>query len=141
MINVKHKAKRPNFSDVEKEGDFSYVCKTCWQAVEQPIIKGIWYHSDDWQQHGYGCKKLIPIRVDKIDRDKKYRCNHELKFSDDLESALKCVKCGYAQRIDLLDQIDYRGDYYCFECKKQFKLVSQHFIKVHKQKGFEFRYE
>lgn len=140
MIQI-HKAKRPNYSDIEsEEGVFSHLCRTCWEPVYQPFIKGLWYHSDAWKQRQTNCKNLIPTSYSRIDRDKQYTCSHDFRFHKDLEGALKCVKCGFPQRIDLLDQHRWISNYYCFDCKKHFKNLAQHYSKTHKGKAFEFKH-
>lgn len=133
------KAKRPPMELEEKVDDrFAWACKTCWQGLVQPVIKGIFYHSDEWQQSMYKCKKLIPIKYEKLNKEKSNHCYHQYRFHPDLGSAVQCIKCHKPKRIEIFDIRNQRGNYFCIQCNKVFKILSEHYIKVHKRKGFEY---
>lgn len=132
------KAKRPSFSDLEmEEGIHSHICKTCWQSVSNPIIKNIFYHNDSYMSNAYDCKNLVPVKYNSLNRETEYQCFHEFRLTPDLGKALKCILCGYPQRFDLIDQKNYRGNYYCITCKKPFKLLSTH-GGIHQFRNFEY---
>lgn len=130
-------ATRPNFSDIEQqEYTFDYRCKTCHQTVKQPFLKGLWYHIFNFRKDPYGCQNLIPQKYKPFD---KWNCDHDFKFTKDMTSALKCIKCGYPLRFDTIDIESYcANNFFCHECKKQFKTITIHF-KKHKRKPFEFK--
>lgn len=130
------KAKRPNFSDVEQnENIYDYRCATCHQEVRQPYLKGLWYHVFNFREDPYGCKKLAPRKYKPFD---KWNCDHDFKFTKDMTQALKCTKCGYPLRFDMIEDESYLcKNFFCHSCKKIFKTISIH-IKKHKNKPFEF---
>lgn len=137
-MNQKQIARRPTDELDQVSDRFSFVCNTCWQGVIQPVIKGIFYHSDDWQQKSFKCKNIEPIKINDLRKETNLHCIHEFRFHPDLGGAVKCIKCNLPERIDLFELKNERRDYYCIGCKKRFKILSEHYIKVHKKKGFEY---
>lgn len=134
-------AKRPNFSDLEDEHThWQKICRTCWQFVSQPYIKGLWYHGDDHINKAMGCQSLVPVNESKILRDSQYTCYHDLRQTKKLTGALKCINCGFPQRIDMLHYENGIRNCFCLTCDKPFKNVKQHFEKTHKGRPFEFKY-
>lgn len=134
---IKQIAKRPNFSDIERqEQRFEYHCNICQQEVIQPFLKGLWYHIFNFNEDPFGCQKLIPKKSKPIE---KWGCNHDFRFTKNMIKALKCSNCGYALRFDLIDiEIYFDDGFYCYSCKIKFKIMSVH-IKKHKKKPFEFK--
>jgi len=131
------KAKRPNFSDVERAEElFAYACNTCQQEIIQPFVKGLWYHVFNFNKDPFGCKKLVPRKYKPIE---KWDCMHDFRFTKDMTKALKCTKCGYALRFELIDiEVYLSRNFFCVTCKTKFKIMSSH-IKKHKRKPFEFK--
>ena len=138
-MKTKQTARRPpdELEDGSKDR-FVWACETCWQGLIQPIIRGIFYHSDDWQQKSFLCKKLVPIEYAKIRQMQTIKCLHEFRFHPDLGGAVKCIKCNLPERIDLFELKNERRNYFCIGCNKKFKILSEHYRKVHKFKGFEY---
>lgn len=130
-------AKRPNFSDVEESySAYHFHCGTCGQTVQQPFLKGLWYHVFNFQEDPYGCKNLIPKTHTTTE---KYDCPHDYKFTEDMAKALKCSTCGYSLRFDLIDiEVHLGNNFHCHTCDSDFKIMSTH-IKKHKKKPFEFK--
>ena len=130
-------AKRPNFSDIErKEQRYDFTCDTCQQEIIQPYLKGLWYHIFNFSKDPFGCQKLVPRKYKPLE---KWECDHDFRFTKDLTKALKCTKCGYALRFDLIDIESYLSSkFFCSKCKTDFKIMSSH-IKKHKKKPFEFQ--
>ena len=130
-------AKRPNFSDVEdEEHRFKYNCATCSQEVIQPFLKGLWYHVYNFTDDPYGCQNLIHKKFKSFDG---WSCYHDFRFTPDMLLALKCIKCNFPLRFDLIDIHNYFCDgFFCYTCNKEFKTISIH-SKKHKGNGFEFK--
>lgn len=130
-------AKRPNYSDIEESVQaYRFTCGTCQQTVQQPFLKGLWYHVFNFSEDPYGCNNLIPQEHTPTE---KYSCSHDYRFVEDMTKALKCSKCGYALRFDLVDITTYLCDeFHCHTCNIDFKMMGAH-IKKHKRKPFEFK--
>lgn len=134
-------AKRPNYSDVENsiKGN-EKLCSTCWQPVYQPYIKGLWYHGNNHISNAYGCKNLVPVNDGEF-RETEWSCRHEFKIISELTGAVKCSKCGFPRRLDVMDHENYKhgNGYFCITCNKPFAILAKHFIKIHHKKAFEFK--
>lgn len=134
---MKTKAKRPEYSDVEKPkyDKNNRPCRNCGCSVTQDYIKGIWKHDGGDDDNPYNCQLAEPFTAKQFKAFHsvaKYECNpHNYKKNKHADCVM-CTEC--ADVIHIRDFFTSFNVYWCRSCNMKFTSLEYHKKKYHTHK-------